>query len=192
MTPGHVFVLIGPSGSGKTTLADMARRAGLADRIVTCTTRAPRAGEVDGVHYHFLPAEEFDARFQSGELLEREFIHGHWYGVPESAIVDAIRSGRRIVVPLGYEGARRIKSLWPEHTTVIFIMPPGLEALRERLGRRGDHPAVMAERLAQADQELALAATADAVVVNEELDQAFQRLRTLMGEAAGAAAASDP
>lgn len=187
MSHGHVFVLIGPSGSGKTTLADMAQREGLAGRIVTCTTRPPRPGEVDGVHYRFLTPDAFDASFRAGELLEREQIHGHWYGAPLAAVAEALEAGRTIVIPLGYEGARRFKTLWPDHTTVIFVMPPDLEALRERLGRRGDDAAVAEVRLARAREEMAFAAQADAIVVNDDLDNAYARLRALILGARAAA-----
>jgi guanylate kinase len=165
----------------------MAQREGLAGRIVTCTTRPPRPGEVDGVHYRFLSPDAFEASFQAGELLEREQIHGHWYGAPLSAVAEALEAGRIIVVPLGYEGARRFKALWPEHTTVVFVMPPDLEALRERLGRRGDDAAVAEVRLAGAREEMALAAQADAVVVNDDLDAAYARLRAIILGARAAA-----
>lgn len=184
---GHVFVLIGPSGAGKTTLAEKAREAGLAETVVTCTTRPPRPGERDGVDYHFLPPAEFEARYASGEILERERIHENWYGAPAAAFRTALRAGKTVVVPLGFEGGRRVKSLWPENVTLVYVLPPSVEELRARLVARGTPAAEIERRLHQIEEEMRLVSLGDAVIRNDDLDRAFEDLRALLaGRGAGA------
>jgi guanylate kinase len=151
---GHIFVLIGPSGSGKTTFAEKAAAEGLARRVVTCTTRPPRPGERHGVDYYFLSHAEFDACDRAGGLLEREAIHGHWYGTPRDEFGHALDRGEVVVVSMGYEGARRVKALWPQRVTVVYIQPPSSAALRSRLLARGTPEGEVDRRLAQVEQEL--------------------------------------
>lgn len=185
---GHIFVLIGPSGSGKTTFAEKAQQEGLARRIITCTTRPPRPGEANGVDYHFLSPDQFDACDQAGGLLEREAIHGHWYGTPRQEFGQALSRGDVVVVSMGYEGAQRVKALWPDHVTVVYIQPPGAATLRERLLARGTPPQEVNRRLAAVDHELRLVKMGDVVIHNDQLESAYEQFRRLVARQRGAAA----
>jgi len=180
MNAGHVFVLIGPSGTGKTTLAERCRRDGLAQRIATCTTRSPRLGEVDGRDYHFLTPSQFEEAWALGHLVEREAIHGHWYGVPVEEISRALQNRRILVVPMGYGGAGQLKRLYARHVTVIAIQPPDVETLRQRLQARGTPSSEIEARLAAIQAEWSAMHQADHVIVNVDLERAYRELQALI------------
>jgi len=174
---GDLYVVSGPSGSGKTSLckAWLARCPDL--RLsVSATTRPPRPGEVHGRDYYFLCEEEFSAARQRGDFLECAFVHGHWYGT-RAADVDALRSqGFDVVLEIDWQGARQVAEKCPEACR-IFILPPSLRELEERLRKRGqDDEAVIRARLAAAESEMAHASEADYRIVNRLFGQALQEL----------------
>jgi guanylate kinase len=172
-----VFVLPGPSGVGKGTLIRglMERLANL-ELSVSATTREPRAGERDGVDYHYLTREEFDRRVQAGDFVEHADYAGRSYGTLRSELDERIRAGVPVVLEIEVQGARQVRAAMPE-AVQVFIAPPSLAALRTRLiGRGTDDAAEVERRLAVARQELAAQPEFGHVVVNDRLDDALDRL----------------
>jgi guanylate kinase len=165
-----LVILSGPSGVGKDTILEALRaRTHVPDYhyVVTCTTRAPRHGEVDGLSYRFLSDGEFQRLRDAGELLEAAEVHGNWYGTPRQDVRDALHAGHDVVLKIDVQGARTVKELVPE-ALLIFLVPPSLEALFERLRARATESADELEvRQRNAAIELARQGDYDYVVVNE-------------------------
>jgi guanylate kinase len=173
----RVFVITGPSGVGKGTLIRglMERLPGL-ELSVSATTRSPRAGEREGVEYHFLPREEFDRRVADGEFVEHADYAGRSYGTLRSELSDRLEQGVPVVLEIEVQGARQVRAAMPE-AVQVFIAPPSLEALRTRLiGRGTDDPEEVERRLLVAEQELEAQPEFGHVVVNDRLDDALERL----------------
>lgn len=170
--------MTGPSGVGKGTLIRelMARVPGLC-LSVSATTREPRPGEVDGRDYHFLTREEFERRLEAGEFLEHAEYAGNWYGTPRSELE---RDCRALVLEIELQGARQVKEALPEAVRV-FVEPPSLQSLRERLERRGtESPERIATRLEVAEQELQARDEFEYRIVNDDLEQAVEELTRLV------------
>lgn len=184
--PGALLVIIsGPSGVGKDTIID-ALRARPRDPdyhyVVTCTTRAPRAGEADGVSYHFLTPGEFHELRTSGELLEANEVHGHWYGTPRREVAKALAAGNDVILKIDVQGARAVKERVPD-ALLVFIVPPSLEALFQRLRSRATETANELEvRQRNAAIELARQGDYDRVVVNEtnEVDRTAAEIEAII------------
>lgn len=174
-------VLAAPSGTGKTTIARML----VEDEAdftfsVSATTRAPRGGERDGVDYDFLDREAFEAMVARGELVEWAEVHGRLYGTPRRNVDRAARDGRHVVLDIDVQGAAQIRERVPD-ALLVFVLPPSVEALVERLGGRGtEAPAELVRRLETALEELAHVHEFDHVVVNDELDETVDRIRDLV------------
>jgi guanylate kinase len=167
--PNPMLVVVsGPSGVGKSTIvAELAKRHPQVVPIVTATTRGRRAGEQDGVHYHSMTAEDFEALRAEGGFLESAEVHGHWYGTPLDQIRGILRAGRDAILTIDPQGARAVREAVPD-ALLIFVMPPSLEALDDRLTQRGsEDPVDRALRRHNAAGEIAAAADYDEVVVNE-------------------------
>jgi guanylate kinase len=172
-----VFVITGPSGVGKGTLI-----RGLLERIpelelaVSATTRAPRPGEEDGVDYHFLTPEQFEARVQAGDFVEHAHYSGNRYGTLRAELEHRLADGADVVLEIEVQGARQVRATMPD-AVAVFIAPPSLEALRARLLKRGtDSAEQVAERLRTAEGELEAQPEFAHVVVNDRLDQATDDL----------------
>ena len=170
-TPGAQLIIIsGPSGVGKDTIIDALRRRPRDPDyhyVVTCTTRPPRPGEVDGVSYHFLDRERFLALRDSGGLLEANEVHGNWYGTPRAEVRDALAAGHDVILKIDVQGAQHVKERVDE-ALLVFIVPPSLEALFGRLRARATETADQLEiRQRNAAIELARQEDYDHVVVNE-------------------------
>ncbi len=193
------LVLTAPSGAGKSTLVRMLR-----DEFpsvvysVSCTTRAPRGEERDGVAYHFLTDEEFDRRVAAGEFLEHAVVHGHQYGTLRSAVEGPLAEGRWVVMDIDVAGAAQVREIvgrMPASSPVrrgfldLFIDIPSMEELRRRLERRGeDAPEVIETRLRNAEAERARKGEFAAVVVNDDLAVAYAELRAhVLAKAGGEA-----
>jgi guanylate kinase len=174
-------VITGPSGVGKGTLIRRLRDevAGL-DLSVSATTRAPREGEREGEHYHFMDADEFDRRVAAGDFLEHADYASHRYGTLRSEVEPRLARGDSVVLEIEVQGARQVRSAMPD-AVLVFIAPPSREALRERLEGRGtDSPEQIASRLAVADDELAAHDEFAREIVNDDVDRAAAELAALV------------
>lgn len=142
---------------------------------VSATNRKPRAGEIDGVHYHFLSTGEFHDRIATGDFLEYEEVYpGRFYGTLKSEINRALDAGRNIVLDIDVKGGINVKRLYGQRAISIFIKPPSVEELRRRLENRGtESREVIDERISRAEFELSLAPEFDTVVVNDNLEKAI-------------------
>jgi len=167
--PNPLLVVVsGPSGVGKSTIvAEMARRRPQVVPIVTATTRRRRPNEIDGVHYHFLSDAAFRALIARDGLLEHANNHGHWYGTPVDQVRGILAAGRDAILTISPEGARTVRQLVPD-ALLIFVMPPSMEDLAQRLrGRGSESEASLARRREDAERWMAEAGDYDHVVVNE-------------------------
>ncbi len=179
--PVFPLVLAAPSGTGKTTLA----RALVGGRegytfAVSATTRAPRGAERNGVDYHFVDRPAFHAMIEAGELAEWAEVHGELYGTPRAELVRAAERGEHVVLDIDVQGAGQIRKTMPD-AVLVFVLPPSLEALRERLTGRGtEGPDAVARRLRTARQELAAATAFDYVVVNDDLERTLDEIWGIM------------
>ncbi len=180
------IVLSAPSGGGKTTIA----RRILSERddvgySVSCTTRAPRPGETDGVDYHFLSRAEFDDRVAAGEFAEWAEVHGQRYGTLRSAIASVTDAGRHVMMDIDVQGARQVTQAFPDALT-IFVVPPSIEILVERLlARRSEKPEALSLRLKNARSELLDAERYQHIVVNDDLDHAVRQVDAIITEEVG-------
>jgi guanylate kinase len=177
----RVFVITGPSGVGKGTLIrGLMQRLPQLELSVSATTRRARAGEQDGVDYHFLPGDEFERRVQAGDFVEHADYAGRSYGTLRSELDRRMRAGVPIVLEIEVQGARQVRCTVPD-AVQVFIAPPSLEVLRERLiGRDTDHPEEVERRLQVATQELTAQPEFEHVVVNDRLEDALERLTDIV------------
>jgi len=184
--PGAMLVVIsGPSGVGKDAILDVLRSLpGNRDHhyVVTCTTRGRRPGEVDGVSYHFLPAERFLALRDSGGLLEANEVHGNWYGTPRDQVVDALAEGRQAILKIDVQGADVVRARVPD-ALLIFVAPPSIKTLVTRLTSRATETAEeLAVRQRNAAAEMARRKDYDYVVINEtgQLERTAERISEII------------
>ena len=178
-----VFVITGPSGVGKGSLITVLRKKVPELELSTsATTRAPRQGETDGVEYHFLSPEQFDAKISAGEFLEHAAYSGHQYGTLKSEVDGRIENGHPVVLEIEVQGAEQIRESMPE-AVQLFIMPPPpeLETLLSRLAGRGtDSEEAIAGRMAVAEEELEARHHFHHRVVNDDLDRAAEELESIV------------
>jgi guanylate kinase len=191
-----LIVVSAPSGAGKSTLCDklLAERGNIV-YSVSCTTRAPRGSEVNGVDYNFMSEPEFMARVAAGDFLEYAAVHGNYYGTLRETVSSAMESGQSVMMDIDVQGAAQVRDalagMDPDSPLVrgfvdIFIMPPSIEELRRRLEGRGeDAPDVIETRLANAEAEMAQAGLYKYQIVNDDLERAFDEIRTLIEQEAG-------
>lgn len=182
MTSARLTVLSGPTAVGKGTV--VTRLSSDHPEIfvsVSATTRPPRPGEVDGVHYVFVSETEFDALIESDALLEWAVVHGrHRYGTPRGPVLEALEGGRPALLEIDLQGARQVRVRWPE-ARFVFLAPPSWEELIRRLVGRGTETAEQrARRLETARAEMAARSEFDHVVVNGEVGQAADDLVALV------------
>jgi guanylate kinase len=180
---GVCLVLAAPSGAGKTAIADalVASEPALR-RSISVTTRAPRAGERDGEHYHFRTADEFDRMAASGALLEWARVLGrHAYGTPRAPVEQALAAGLDMVFDIDWQGHRQLRAALPGDVVGVFILPPSLAALEQRLrARAGDDTAEIARRMALACDEISHWSEFDCVLVNDRLAEAVESVRAVL------------
>lgn len=179
----RLTVLSGPTAVGKGTVVTELRR--LYPDLwysVSATTRPRRPGEVDGVHYHFLTGEQFDAAVEAGQMLEWAVVHGvHRYGTPRSAVVEHLATGRPVLLELDLQGHRQVREGLPGGRHVFLAPPDRAELVRRLVGRGTETAEERERRLATADVELASVREFDEVIVNSDVTEAAQALAGLMG-----------
>ena len=174
---GHVFVIAAPSGTGKTTLCHRILERDPHLRLsVSHTTREPRKGEVDGVDYHFVDRETFRELVESGAFLEHAAYNGNEYGTSWQAIEGPLETGEDVVLEIEVQGAAQVRERLPE-ACLIFLLPPSLEVLAERLRSRGtDDETAIRHRLALVDRELEAAGIFDYAIINDDLERAVSEV----------------
>lgn len=179
---GLMLVLSSPSGAGKTTLTRLLRDEEPSLTLsVSVTTRKRRPSEVEGVHYRFIEVDEFLDMRERGDLLEWAEVHGNFYGSPRREIERSLATGKDILFDIDYQGAMQVRQKAPDDVVSIFILPPSIPELRRRLERRAeDTTDVIERRLAAAKVEIDRWRDYDYVLVNDDLDRTFARLRAIL------------
>jgi guanylate kinase len=186
-----LIVISAPSGTGKTTLCDRLISEFRAMRYsVSCTTRAPRDGEMDGIDYHFLDEAAFCAKLEAGAFLEHATVHDHCYGTLRDVVVDGLNNGHDILMDIDVQGAQQIREVIARTApddplrrayVDVFIAPPSIEVLRARLKGRGkDSEAVIERRMQQVEQEISCWRDYRYFVINDRLDATYDALRAII------------
>jgi guanylate kinase len=182
---GVMLVLASPSGAGKSSIS----RALFADDpnialSVSVTTRARRTDEIDGIHYHFIDVPTFERMRAAGDLLESAEVHGNFYGTPRSKVEERLSTGRDILFDIDYQGTLQLYEKCRADMVTIFILPPSIVELRKRLERRAqDSAGTIDKRLQNARIEMDHYREYDYVLVNEDLEQSVQRVRSILAAA---------
>jgi guanylate kinase len=188
---GNLVIISSPSGAGKTTLAR--RLIDEFDQVqfsVSFTTRKPRRGEQDGVDYSFVDDATFDAMIEAGEFAEWAVVHGNRYGTSREVVERALDGGQDVVFDVDWQGGKQLSEQWPDDALMIFILPPNLQILEERLRKRAtDSEEVITRRLKTAIEEIGHHGLYPQKIINDDLDQAYALLRAIyvcrkQGEAA--------
>jgi guanylate kinase len=178
---GQLFVISAPSGTGKNTIIEMVRKdlKGLGYSI-SHTTRAPRKGEIDGVHYYFIGKKQFEKMIQAQEFVEWAAVYDQLYGTSISSLRNAQVSGKDVLLDLDLQGARHIKERFPDSTS-IFIVPPSLQTLRERLEKRSSYDGTDIDlRMTEAVQEIRECRNFDFLIVNDDIRQAVREVEAVI------------
>jgi len=183
--PGHLFVMSAASGAGKTTLKDLVLPLFPQLRYsISCTTRPPRTGEVDGIHYHFKTIPQFEAMIAANELVEWNRVHNNYYGTPRAFIKDTLAAGLSPFLDLDVFGKINFDQVYPQ-AIGILLLPPSLDVLEKRLrSRQTDPEDVILTRLENARKEMDFATQKgkyEHTVVNDNLEKAAQELREILG-----------
>jgi len=179
---GLMLVLSSPSGAGKTTIS----RALLEDDTnltmsVSVTTRAPRPGEKDGIDYHFIDRDRFDAMASDGELLEHAQVFDNGYGTPRAEVEQALAAGRDVLFDIDWQGTQQLKAEMRQDLVSVFILPPSTEELERRLRTRAqDSDETVRARMAKASDELSHWAEYDYIILNQVLESSVEQARTIL------------
>ena len=179
---GLMFILSSPSGAGKTTLADrLLTKDGEMVLSISATTRQRRPGETHGKDYFFVSDEEVTRMRDNEEFLEWANVFGHYYGTPRSLVEDTLRQGKDVLFDIDWQGAQQLDEVAGEDVVKVFILPPSREELERRLRKRAQDPEdVVQKRMAKADAEMSHWAEYDYVIVNYELDESEELLRSIL------------
>lgn len=180
--PSQLVIITAPSGAGKTTLCQRALKDFPALRLsVSCTTRAPRVNEQNGVHYWFLTQKDFEQKIKNAEFIEWALVHGNYYGTSKKWLQEALDRQEWVLLDIDVQGAEQLKKRFPKNCCQIFIAPPSLSILEQRLRARGtDSEASIQERLKNATQEIEIGKNFDFILINNELQQTYQALQMIL------------
>ena len=184
---GKVLIVSAPSGSGKSTIVNYLMQEHPEFRLafsVSATSRPPRGQEQDGVDYYFLSADEFRRRIDAGDFLEYEEVYeGRFYGTLKSQVEEKLAAGKNVVFDVDVKGGINIKKYYGDDAMSVFIQPPSVEALRQRLiGRNTDEMGQIEQRLAKAEYEMSFAPQFDRILVNDNLEVAKQEAVALLND----------
>lgn len=182
MNKGKLIVVSGPSGVGKDTVVSEYLKLHPEDVLsVSMTSRPKRDYEIDGVHYYFRTKEGFEEEVKNGNLLEYAIYNGNYYGTPKSEVIKRLEDGINVILVIEVQGARNIKNMLGDDVLLIFVLPPSLDALKERLINRGtDSIEVINERLAIAEKEIEENTFYDYKIINDDLDNAVKSLENII------------
>lgn len=178
---GSLFMVVAPSGAGKSTLVNALLEQEPSIKLsISYTTRAPRAGEQNGREYYFTSVDDFLMRRQQGEFLESAEVHGNYYGTSRLQIADQMEAGTDVLLEIDWQGAQQVKKQFPD-AVGIFILPPSIAALEERLKKRGqDDSQVITRRILAAGGEIAHAPEFEYVIINQEFATALSQLTAII------------
>jgi guanylate kinase len=179
---GVIFVISSPSGAGKTTLARRLLDAH-EDLVlsVSATTRTPREGEVDGVHYHFMDRPAFEADARAGRFYEHATVHGNFYGTPKGPVLKQLEQGLDVLLDIDWQGAQQLFQRRDGNIATVFILPPSMSELERRLRfRASDEDAVIDRRLKGAREEITHWAEYGYVLINRDIDESFSNLSAIL------------
>jgi guanylate kinase len=179
---GILLVLSSPSGAGKTTITRaLVQRDANLEISVSVTTRPKRAGEVDGQHYHFISRAAFDEMVAKGELLEHAVVFGNCYGTPRAPVEAVLSAGGDIVSDIDWQGTQQLKSTVRGDLVSVFILPPSMAALEQRLRTRAqDSEAVVQARMAKSTDEMSHWPEYDYIIVNRDLEESVRRVQAIL------------
>ena len=179
---GLLIVLSSPSGAGKSTISRLLLETDSEVTMsVSATTRPRRSGEVDGIDYHFVDDSEFDRMIEAGEFVEWAHVFGYRYGTPKPPVKQALRRGRDILFDIDWQGARQLEPDFGEHLVTIFLLPPSMDELENRLHTRGqDSEEVIADRMRRAADEIDHWAEYEYVLVNRDMDDCLAQVRAIV------------
>ncbi len=179
---GLLLVLSSPSGAGKTTITRLLiERDPTLAISVSVTTRAPRAGEIDGKHYRFIDAAEFERMVAAGELLEHAMVFGNRYGTPRAPVEATLASGSDIISDIDWQGTQQLKESVRSDLVSVFVLPPSMAALRKRLESRAqDSREIVGQRMAKSADEMSHWPEYDYVIVNRELEHSVAQVQAIL------------
>lgn len=179
---GLMFILSSPSGAGKTTLSRMLLAADAEIMLsISATTRPPRPGEIDGVHYHFVSDERFDAMIEEDDFYEWAHVFGYRYGTPKGMIRAALKEGQDFLFDIDWQGTQQLYQKDQQDVVRVFILPPSIDELHRRLKDRAtDSDAVIAARMERARAEISHWDGYDYVIINDDVDACFEKVRAIL------------
>ena len=181
MAEGELFIVSAPSGAGKTSLVDALIRENDSLCVsVSHTTRSKRPKEQDGINYHFIEKARFQSMLAAGDFLESAVVYGHHYGTSKKWVTEQLEEGLTVILEIDWQGAAQIRAQFPQ-SCYIFIVPPSLEALTDRLRKRAqDNDAIIARRMEEARAVMQRVTDADFLVVNEDFTTALDEMRAII------------